>query len=121
MRYKKYDSLDSLPRRQRKAIKNMLFDGEEFVMAIDCRKGRVRSKHNKKLVVTDARVFSMKKGLMRRASEDYSLNDISSIQFSKGIRKSKIRLQGSGIDDEYPAKKSHGEAFVAAVREQINR
>ncbi len=62
----------------------------------------------------------MERRAIRRASEDDSLKDISGLQFSKGIQESKIRLQGTGIDDEYSAKKSYGEAFVAAVRKQIN-
>ena len=118
--YEGYSSLDELPRRYRKRAEEQLFDGEEFVRAIDTKTGRFRSKHNQKLVLTDSRVIRMKSGVIRSNTEDYRLEDITSIQFDRGVRTSKITLQGSGIDDSYKVTKRLGQPFVSAVREQIN-
>jgi len=119
MRYKQYDSLKALSRRQRRALKKLLFDGEEFLMGIDCKEGRIRSKTNQKLVLTAQRVLTFDKGLMNTSSEDYTLDSITSIQLDTSLRSSSIRLQGTGIDDTFPATKSGGQAFVQAVREQM--
>lgn len=119
MRYKQYNSLGDLDRRRRRALKKLLFDGEEFVMAIDCKEGRLRSKTNQKLVLTSERVLTFEKGLVSTTSEDYALDSISSIQLDTSMRSSTIQLQGSGIDDTFPATKSGGRAFVQAVREQM--
>lgn len=119
MRYKQYNKLKDLSRRQRRALKKLLFDGEEFVMAIDCKEGRLRSKSNQKLVLTTQRVLTFDKGLTNTSSEDYTLDSITSIQLDSGLRSSSIRLQGSGIDDTFPATKSGGQGFVQAVREQM--
>ena len=116
--YKRYESLDDLPRRYRKRVKDLLFEDEEFVLAIDTKSGRVRSKHNAKLVLTDSRILRVKSGLVRSESEDYSLDEISSIQFNRGLRKSELVLQGSAIDDTYTTTKRHGEAFASAARQQ---
>jgi hypothetical protein len=119
MRYKQYDSLKALSRRQRRALKKLLFDDEEFVMGIDCKEGRVRSKNNQKLVLTTERVLAFEKGLTSTSSEDYALDSITSIQLDTGLRSAKIQLQGSAIDDTFPATKGGGRAFVQAVREQL--
>ena len=95
-----------------------MFDDEEFVLAIDTKSGRVRSKHNTKLVLTDSRILRVKAGMVRSESEDYSLAEISSIQFNRGLRKSELVLQGSGINDTYATTKRHGEAFASAARGQ---
>lgn len=117
--YEQYGTVSEVPRRYRKRLKKLLFDGEEFVMAIDTKSGRVRSKHNTKLVLTDQRVIRMKPGMVRSKIEDYDLGEITSIQFNRGIRKSKLKLQGSAIDDAYPTTKRHGREFVSAAREQM--
>ena len=117
--YNLYENLDDLDRRRQSALKDILFEGEEFVLAIDCKEGRIRSKTNTKLVLTDNRIIAFKKGIIKMASEDYNLDDISSIQFESGIMSSEIHLQGSGIDDEYPAAKKHGQRFVSAARKKM--
>lgn len=117
--YERYSSLSDLPRRYRKRVKSQLFDDETFVQAIDTKSGRIRSKHNPKLVLTDTRIIRLKSGMVRSESEDYRLEEVTSIQFNRGIRKSKLRLQGSAIDDEYTVTKRLGQPFVSAVREQM--
>lgn len=117
--YEQYDTLSEIPRRYRKRLKKHLFDDEEFIMAIDAKSGRVRSKHNTKLVLTDQRIIRMKSGLVRSKTEDYNLEEITSIQFNRGLRKSKLKLQGSAIDDTYPTTKRHGRAFATAARERM--
>jgi len=117
--YEQYTSLSDLPRRYRKRVKPQLFDDETFIQAIDIKSGRVRSKHNPKLVLTDNRIIRVKSGRVRSDSEDYKLEKISSIQFKRGIRTSKLKLQGTAIDDEYEVTKRLGQPFVSADREQI--
>ena len=117
--YNRYDTLADLDRRRRKAVDSMLFEGEEFVLAIDCKEGRIRSKTNTKLVLTNTRVIAVKKGLIGKRSEDYSLSDISSVQYDTSLLSGSLKLQGSGIDDEYPTTKRLGQAFSNAVRKQM--
>ena len=116
--YSRYDSLGDLDRRRRKAVKKALFEGEEFIMAIDCKEGRIRSNTNRKLVLTSGRVLSVRKGLIGSSTEDYTLDEITSIQYNTGLRSGKLRLQGAAIDDEFPTPKSLGQEFANAVREQ---
>ena len=68
--YERYDSLNDLPRRYRKRVQDLMFDDERFVLAIDTKSGRVRSKHNTKLVLTDGRIIRVKAGIVRSKSED---------------------------------------------------
>lgn len=117
--YEQYTDLSDLPRRYRKRVKSQMFDGETFIQAIDTKSGRIRSKHNPKLVLTDNRIIRLKSGMVRSESEDYQLTEITSIQFDRGIRTSKLKLQGSAIDDEYTVTKRLGQPFVSAVREQM--
>lgn len=120
MFYRLYESLDDLPRRERKALDGMLFDGEGFVLALDCKEGRAGSRHNTKLVLTNFRVVALKQGLVRGHAEDYNLSDLSSIEFDTGLLGAEITLGGSGIAATYPAKKDHGERFVSKARELQN-
>lgn len=117
--YEQYETLGDIPQRYRKRLNDILHDSEEFVLAIDTKSGRFRSKHNTKLVLTNQRVIRMKSGMVRSKTEDYSLEDITSIQFNRGIRKSELKLQGSAIDDTYSTTKRHGQAFVSAARERM--
>ncbi|MGQ3412650.1 PH domain-containing protein [Natrinema sp. LN54] len=117
--YERYSNLSDLPRRYRKRAKSKMFDDETFVQAIDTKSGRIRSKHNPKLILTDNRIIRLKSGMVRSESEDYQLAEITSIQFNRGMRTSKIKLQGSAIDDDYKVTKRLGQPFTSAVREQM--
>lgn len=117
--YEQYSDLSDLPRRYRKRVKSQMFDEETFVQAIDTKSGRLRSKHNPKLVLTDTRIIRLKSGRIRSKSEDYRLEEITSIQFNRGIRTSKLKLQGPAIDDEYKVTKRLGQPFTSAAREQM--
>lgn len=117
--YEQYSGLSDLPRRYRKRVKSQMANGESFIQAIDIKRGRIRSKHNPKLVLTENRIIRLNSGMVRSKSEDYQLEQITSIQFNRGIRTSKLKLQGPAIDDEYKVTKRTGQPFVKAVREQM--
>jgi len=117
--YNDYEDIDDLDGRRRKALEGLMFDDEQFLYAIDVKEGRVRSKTNEKLVLTDSRIIAFKKGVVNLSSEDYSLGDVSSVKFDSGMMSAEITLQGSGIDDEFEVAKDMGQDFVNRVREQI--
>lgn len=117
--YKQYDSIDELTRRYRKRVQTQMFDGEEFVKAIDTKAGRIRSKHNEKLVLTDQRILRVAAGVVRSTTEDYSISEITSIEFNRGVRKSKLTIQGAAIDESFPTTKRHGETFATEARKQL--
>ncbi|MFC7213723.1 PH domain-containing protein [Saliphagus sp. GCM10025334] len=119
--YEQYNSLSSLPRRYRKRVAETMFDDEEFIKAIDTKVGRVRSKHNPKLILTDSRIIQIDSGMVRSETEDYRLEEITSIQFNRGIRNSLLKLQGPAIDNEFPVTKRLGQPFATAAREQMGK
>lgn len=116
--YSEYKSLGGFSGRREKAIKSLLLGDEEFLRAIDCAEGRTMTKWNTKLVLTNQRILAVRKALIGKESEDYSLSDISSIKYDTGMLTGELTLQGSGIDDSYDLPKNMGERFVNAAREQ---
>lgn len=115
--YSAYKTLDDLPRRQRNAVQSMLLTDEKFQSGIDCAEGRAVTKWNTKLILTNQRILAVKKGIIGRETEDYSLQDITSIKLDTGLISGELTLQGSGIMDEYEVPKGAGKRFVQAVRE----
>lgn len=79
------------------------------------------NRFSEKLVLTDQRILMFKRGWIRESSEDYSLDEITSISLDKGMFSAKMKIQGAGINDAFRLLAEEGRDFQTAVREQKSR
>lgn len=110
-----YNTLKELDRKTRKGVQGALFQDEVFLGAIDCRDSLFASRRTK-LILTDQRILTFKRGFLRQKTKDYDRNRISNIEFSKGILSRKISLNGSGFTESWYVDYSTGQQFATAAR-----
>jgi hypothetical protein len=113
------DSPEEFHRSNRSYLDSLIHADEQFVCAIsatDGRWARWRMRKSTKLVLTTDRLIMFKRGLLRKQSEDYALDSITSVQYSSGLGGGVIRVQGAHIDDRYRALSNTGQQFVTELR-----
>ena len=126
-----YDSLDELDGKSQSAIEALTYDDEEIEMVILCwvpwlvRISYLGSKYYRrfypKLILTDQRVLMFKRGWIRERSNDFTLDEITSFEYTKGVIKGKITVQGAGFEESYKTPKDTGQEFTTAARERLRK
>lgn len=110
-----YSTLEELDRKTQKGVQGALFQDEVFLGAIDCRDSILPSRRTK-LILTDQRILSFKRGFLRQKTKDFDRDRISNIEFSKGILFRKLSLNGSGFAESWYVDYSTGQQFATAAR-----
>lgn len=126
---KTYSSIDEMDDKSQQGIAALSYEDEKIEMAILCwvpwvvRLLYLGSKFYRrfypKLILTNHRVLMFKRGWIREKSEDFTLDEITSIEYTKGIFKGKITIQGAGFEETYRTPKDTGQEFATAARESL--
>ena len=128
---KTYSSLDDFDDKTRTQLERILHDDEEFITGI---LGKVTvvtraiflgtgfyERVYQKLILTDQRVIAYKRGWFRQRSIDFPLDEITSVEYTKGMIRGKIAFQGAGFEKRYKTPKSTGLDFSVAVSKQLQK
>lgn len=110
-----YNTIEELDRKTQKGVQGALFQDEVFLGAIDCRDSLFPSRRTK-LILTDQRILTFKRGFLRQKTKDYDRDRISNIEFSKGILYRKLSVNGSGFTESWYVDYSTGQQFATAAR-----
>ena len=126
---KTYSSLDDFDNKTQAALERILHDDETFITAI---LGKVTvftralflgtglyERVYQKLILTDRRVIAYKRGWIRQRSNDFPLDAITTVEYTKGVITGKIAFQGAGFEKRYKTSKDTGLSFSIAVSEQL--
>lgn len=125
---KTYNSLEDFDSKTSNAIEQLIYSDETFIVGIQAYASIFTTwwrwwydRFSEKLILTDQRILMFKRGWIRESSEDYTLDEITSISFDKGMFSAKMKIQGAGISDSFRLPAEEGRDFQKAVREQKNR
>lgn len=124
-----YESLDEMDSKSAQAIEALLYEDEDIEYAI---LGKVPwlvkaiylfhpfyKRFYHKLLLTDRRILAFKRGWFREKSTDYTLDEITSIEYTKGIFTGKINIQGAGFEESYKTPTETGREFVTLARKHL--
>ena len=124
---KTYPRLDEFDSKTAESLEAMMYSDEEFVSGIRTyanfltRTGWKYEKMSRKLILTNQRLLMYKRGWIREVSEDYNLDEITSIGFEKNLFSAKMSIQGAGIDESYKLPKDEGREFATKARELLSK
>ena len=113
-----YESLDDFDRRTASAVDELLHPDERFRIGIPCWDFTLTKRSATKLILTDQRVISFKRGFIKQKQSDFLLERVTSIGFTKGYLFGYLRLSGSGATFRKFISRSSGRAFAAAIRKE---
>lgn len=117
-----YRGMADFDSKRREALETLLYTDETFIYAIDIYDAIIfRKWRATKLVLTDQRIISFKRGFIKESSRDFSLDEIVSIEHKKGYLYRKIEIGGHGVSKEFQTLQDVGKKFVTTAREQMNR
>lgn len=110
-----YASLTEFNGGVRKKVEAVMFQGEQFLGAIDTYH-LIRLFSEEILILTDQRIILYKKGLIRESTTDYDRDRIANVSFDKGIIQRELTVRGSGFSHSWRVPISGGQEFAAAIR-----
>jgi len=76
----------------------------------------LKRRFRQKLVLTDQRIITFKRGWFTEYSDDFLLDDISSIAYRKGVRAGNFHIEGPGYEEEFSVPKGEGQDFASETR-----
>lgn len=125
---KTYSDLADFDDKTSNVIEALLYSDETFITGIQAYASIFTTwwrwwynRFSRKLILTDQRILMFKRGWIRESSEDYTLDEITSISFDKGMFSARMKIQGAGINDSFQLPAQEGRDFQKAVREQKSR
>lgn len=110
-----YASLADFNGRIRQNIEASMFQGEQFLGALDTWH-LVRLTTTELLILTDQRILLYKKGIVRESTRDYDRDKITNVRFDKGLLRRKLKISGSTFSETWRVPHKGGQEFAAAIR-----
>lgn len=112
-----FRDLEEMPPKQQEILGKVMFPDEEFVMSI-----RLAGMRNPPyLTVTDKRLLKTTPETIGYDSESFDLSSISEVGFDEGLMSAKLKISGSGIEEEYEIKKKYHENIDEFQQEIYSR